>query len=73
MQHASWLPNVLGSINCEGIVRQCWILVGKTRAPRAHQQAESAKKSYPRKPPTVVQVLFRGDAIEVDSPNHISN
>ena len=52
-------------------VRELFENVGywqRTRVPRARQLAESAKKSDPGKALEVVQVLFRGDVIEVDHP-----
>ncbi len=58
-------------------VRKLFDRVGnwwRTRVPCAHQWPESAKKSDPGQTPKVIQVLlYRGDVIEVDPPNHISN
>ncbi len=45
----------------------------RTRVPRACQWAASIKKCNRASTTTVVQVLFRWDAFEVDPPNHISN
>ena len=70
-QHASWLRNGLGQSSCEGIVQQCWILV-ENKGPLACQPPESAKKGDCGKTCKLVQVLFRGDVVEVDPPNHIS-
>jgi hypothetical protein len=47
--------------------------IGGERGSRACERAESAKKSDPGKALKVVQVLFRGDVIQVDPPNHLSN
>jgi hypothetical protein len=57
-------------------VRELFNYVGywqRTRVPHAGQLAESAKKSDPGQTLKLIQVLFRGDIIEVDPANHISN
>ena len=53
-------------------VRELFFNVGywqRTRVPCARQRAGSTKESDPGKIPKVIQLLFRGDVIEVDPPN----
>ena len=57
-------------------VRELFIYVGywwRMRVHHACQWAESIKMSDLGQTPKVLQVLFQGDVIEVDPPNHISN